>query len=297
MTNPKISGLEANVSAGVFAVAFLDLLGQQDRLRAIKDFPSPHDHAAVAELKRKVEDFLRPVLLFRKSFIDFFESFAKDDCDISGLSETQRLEYRECTAYDIGLQPMSDSILVYTPVYGPNGVVSLKGVFGLMAATAASMLTTVLAGHPIRGGIDVGVGVKTNDKEFYGPVLARAYFLESRIAEYPRVAIGDELMSWLQSLAHSRANCAKEQVAVGIARKCLELCDKDDDGKQFLDWLGTGVKDHLGEELDSTTMGNVFTKIMDLYEQCKSDEKLGPRYSRLVDYCKTRAPIWGIQDA
>ena len=48
-------------------------------------------------------------------------------------------------------------------------------------------------GRPLRGGIDVGLGLEITADEVYGPALERAHYLESRLADYPCVLVGDEL--------------------------------------------------------------------------------------------------------
>jgi hypothetical protein len=52
-------------------------------------------------------------------------------------------------------------------------------------------------GWPIRGGIELGLAMDIDNDDIYGPALARAYTLESKVAQYPRIVIGEELILYL----------------------------------------------------------------------------------------------------
>ena len=74
----------------------------------------------------------------------------------------------------------------------------MRGVYAALTSAASTFLTMLAGRQAIRGGIDVGVAVELRDKELYGPALARAYELESKTANYPRVVLGEELIRYIQ---------------------------------------------------------------------------------------------------
>jgi hypothetical protein len=48
---------------------------------------------------------------------------------------------------------------------------------------------------PIRGAVEVGKGFEWPEGGVYGPIMADVYELESQIAYYPRIVIGQDLSS------------------------------------------------------------------------------------------------------
>jgi hypothetical protein len=288
---------EVQIHAGSYVAGFFDLLGQQDRLRNIRAIPSADDPDGVATLREQIRQSYGVVVDFRKAFTRFFHDFSVSNVGLTGFTEAQRAIYDDYTADDIQIQPMSDSILVYTSVFGPSRKVSFRGIFGILAAAAGSMLACLAAGHPLRGGIDLGIGLVIDKSEFYGPVLARAHTLESRIASYPRIVVGKELINFLHFFANNKDTEIEHQMARGAARSCLDLCADDVDGNTFLDFLGPGVRKHVGRDMDSRIVSAAIQRVFQYHEEAKvaEDQKLGFRYALLSDYCQDRAELWGIK--
>ncbi len=288
---------DVQVYVGSFVAGFFDLLGQQDRLREIHLDLCEESEEQLQRLRESIKNSYGVVVGFRNVFQLFFDGFSESDGDLTPLTEEQRAEYRAYTAHEIQMQPMSDSVLVYTPACGPGGKVSLKGIFGLLAAAAGSMLTCLAAGHPLRGGIDLGTSMIVDNKEFYGPALARAYALESKIAQYPRIVVGKELIEFLEVFARSGSLEIEHQMAKQVATACLELCADDVDGEVFIDFLGPGAKKHLGQDIDSSVVAAAIKHVFRSQEKAKAahNQILGFRYALLSDYCQDRAAIWGVE--
>ena len=94
----------------------------------------------------------------------------------------------------------------------------------------------------IRGGIDLGLAMDIDEGEIYGPALARAYNLESGIAKYPRIVIGEGLTRYLQMVAGRQARTGEDKAHAEFASKSLGLLAVDVDGCTFLDWLGSDIR-------------------------------------------------------
>src|SRR5947209_11171441 len=104
-------------------------------------------------------------------------------------------------------------------------------------------------GQVYRGGIDVGVGAEIEPGEIYGSALSRAVELESQVAQYPRIVIGDELMTYLIETTHLPGSDNTTRYIKGMAGKCLDLITADVDGRPILHYLGEGHRRQMGEEL------------------------------------------------
>ncbi len=99
--------------------------------------------------------------------------------------------------------------------------------FGILVINAAWLqLAMTIGGIASRGGIDVGPFYA--DEEFlYGPALNRAYLLESRVAKWPRVVLGDA------AVARVRAESATGDMGTYRAKLV-----QDEDGRIFVNYFG-----------------------------------------------------------
>lgn len=288
---------EIHFSVGNYVVAYIDLLGQQDKLREIKDIPDPDDENNIANLRKQIRETYGAVHFLRNSFDKFFKAFATSKTDISSLSEAQQEQFRKYVKSKIKFQPFSDSVVVYTPLFGTSVKVPPRGIYGVLGATVSTMITCLAGGHPIRGGIDLGIGMEISGQEMYGPALARAYTLESKLAQYPRVLIGDELIKFLSLHANHLPTGPDEIIAKGVADYCLELCAQDIDGRYFLDFIGPGAKKLLCAGIDGDVIAKAFKNVISFHEKYREErnQTLSIRYSLLRDYFEDRASLWGIE--
>jgi hypothetical protein len=184
------------ISLAYYCVAFFDLLGQQDRLRTLRSLPNPDDPGDVDLVRQILRDTYGAVMAMRVFFSDSFKAYARarEKIDTRGLSTEQRKMFAQLTNNPIKFQRFSDSIVVYLSLkITEKARLPLRGIFGMLGAAATTFIGCLALDHPIRGSIDVGIGMEPNGTEIYGPALSRAYSLESRIANYPRIVVGDEL--------------------------------------------------------------------------------------------------------
>lgn len=183
----------------LYLVIFLDLLGQQDAIKRIgDDFPASDQSKDKFELL--VRESLGKVLNIRKTFEEHFHTLAKSiPNNIESLPPMYRNEYVSCFQSEIDFYCVSDSIIISLPLTNDNeNAKALKGLSSALVATGAIGLAALAKGIAIRGGIDVGIATKIDDREIYGPVLQKAIYLESELAEYPRFLVGNRLVSYLR---------------------------------------------------------------------------------------------------
>lgn len=192
------------INLGYYAVAFFDLLGQQDRLRNFRSLPNPNSPAEVDAARQTLPETYGAVTDMRKFFTNAFKSFsgARQKLDTSKLTPEQRKLFGQLTNNPIKTQQFSDSIVVYMSLRSSETAkLPTRGIYGILGGAATTFMACLSKGHPIRGGIDVGIAFEpTSGNEIYGPALSRAYALESRIANYPRIVIGEELVKFLESM-------------------------------------------------------------------------------------------------
>ena len=196
---------------------------------------------------------------------------------------------------------ISDSPPRRCPLRNDGGdLVGIVTVYSALSAAAVVMLMSLATKHALRGGIDVGLAVEMGRQEVYGTALARAYRLESKEAQYPRILVGDELWRYINAAI---AQFENQDTPVGrsinaIAKKMMELVAVDEDGKRILDYLGQTMVDNAapgGNHRDYTVRpAYEFVLAEQKRIEVIGDAKLIPRYASFRKYFESRLPLWGI---
>lgn len=279
-----------HLQLGHHLVAFLDVLGQRERFRELRQPKTPEESAQVAEVLRQTAGF---VLDLRCTFDDQFQLFE------AGLMHVREQTNAPIRPKFVGF---SDSFVTSVPLHNRcDELVPITTVFSALAATATVMLTSLATKHALRGGIDVGLATQIAPQEIYGTALERAYVLESREAEYPRILIGDELGCYLEvALANfeMQTTPAAKSIAA-IVRKIMQLIAIDSDGRRILDYLGPVMVEHAGPG-SRTANGMVqpaYEFVVEEQERVNlaGNAKLAARYQTLRGYFEARLPLWNLE--
>ena len=300
MSNIKSARLEhlASQRFSYYFVAYLDFVGQKRLLCEMDKYeladPMP------SELSPLIGKTFIAVAKFRDAFENFVEE-KQTTFDISTLPEPVQNEFVRLRSTKVTTQVFSDSFIYHVKLSTPHPLPVLSIYTALMgcAALIASSLATKL---PIRGGIDMGWGGELGRGEVYGPALVKAYHLESNIADYPRIVIGQSLIDYLK--AHMRSEDRENRVE-GItahhAEKCLGLITCDCDKQHILNYLGQTYYDtcsHINsfELVTNRVLIPAYKFIAAEHERFEQagDKKLAPRYEKLKRYFDVSLPIWGI---
>ena len=281
---------------GWHVVAFLDLLGQQDALRGMI-MPDKEKQHEVDAFKRKVRDLYAPLYALRTWLHDSIRSFIEGGIDRTQLAQPAQELLDELRGIPIFYRYFSDSIIVHIPLRDDIGRFKCRAVYGVLGATALTFLSCMSKGWALRGGIEVGLAMDIGDNEIYGPALARAHALESKVAQYPRIVIGEELIAYLKAIAGQPASTPAEEANARLATRSLEFLAVDDDGQTFLDYLGSDVRDALSMTKEKEeVVQEAYNFIIQEANRHKEDRnsKLGFRYTLLRNYFESRLPDWGL---
>jgi phosphatidylserine decarboxylase len=278
-----------------YLVAFLDILGQRDKLLGVKALPKTQEELDVfVKLDRETRG---TVLNFRDAFFNFFKGMYKKRPIPPELTEDQRAKYIEIKERAEQLKPsvipFSDSIIVYVPLSNDDKVIQVDGIFSSMLAIAGAFLVLICRGNIFRGGIEIGIACRIGPNEIYGPALAKAHELESKRAKYPRIVAGDELVDFLQKESQNLEKEVQSEINQVMAQKCLNLLMIDADGHYALDYLGTEYR-----EMAKQILPDIYEKTLSFLESSFSEIKkakngdLFMRYLWLTDYFENRLPLW-----
>ena len=279
------------------AVAHIDLLGQTEALERLDAVPLP---CTEEQLLPALRATAVPVVELRKFFVNYFKTTSGPTDVLGTLPPDQREAAERLRIQDVVLRSWSDTTVVTVPLRNVDNplIPRLADAYRTMIATAGTTLC-FLAGGPrllLRGGIDVGKAIDLpvilgmpDTNEIYGAVIGRAYVLEAKIAQYPRVVVGDTLLKMLESVElHASDADAAWQYAARMARPCRELLILDPlDGRPMLDFLGPEVRRMAGVTLDQLRAARDFIKSTHERFIRERNDTLAARYGRLLDYCQS----------
>jgi hypothetical protein len=116
-------------------------------------------------------------------------------------------------------------MIYFAPIWDGSVGNPIMTLHTLLSICAATFINTLSFGMVCRGGINTGIAGEFFTGEIYGPALADVYYLESRIADYPRIVVGDQLYLFLEDLVKSqglsRGAIARVTGVVGFRRMFL----------------------------------------------------------------------------
>ena len=130
------------------------------------------------------------------------------------------------------------------------------------------------------------------EKDVYGEVLVDVYNLESKVAEWPRIVVGERLFNKLHDA--EKEPFENFEWAIGIAEECRSMLTRDKDGTIMIDVLGAWMDGHRSSRRTLTR-----NKVRDAHRHVRDelrkhenacDKKLIPRYRTLVAYFDQHVP-------
>ncbi len=234
------------------------------------------------------------VELLRDLFHSFFDSYGKPTSVIDNLNKEQINLYKSLKGNPLKSAMFSDFVSLFLSLREDENKVPMSGVYAAIFS-AASVFLTMLAGRKVvRGGIDIGIGLKLKNGDIYGSALSRAYEIESKIAQYPRIVIGDELVKYLQVQAQRPNNTPFDDMNRQLARLCQKIIAIDEDGYPFIDFLGEEFKSIATSQLKPDAVIQAYQFVVAQWLAFKSSKKSKEafRFMLLRDYIESRLHLW-----
>lgn len=231
------------VILGNYAVAYIDLLGQTNALSKLR-VPRPGEN--VAPVLHALKESAGVVKSIRDAFRFFYEQVASGPSPeiLATIPPEKHDEFRRLRAMPAPiLWGFSDSFLIACPLtvqsgQAPSG--AANGLHGMLMALGGISKIALSRGVPLRGGMALGVGINLlSDTEIYGPVLAEAYRLESKISSYPRIVLHENVTEYLDHLRGlTWSDAAATHIINGVAERATQLiCDSPNDGRPMVHFL------------------------------------------------------------
>ena len=282
-------------------VVLIDLLGQSRQLSRFKSLPKTGQE--MEEFLSIARRTIAPVLHFREQIQDLYKGLSKPiripDTIRDKLTRSQLEVAEKYTSPIIDFQFFSNLAILKINLVEEKGHSPLFSIHTLFIELAILMLTHIALGEPLRGAIDVGICAELAKNDLYGQALSRAYQLESKFADYPRIVIGKAFINYLDSFADAEVSIEEKKIVNFYLRLIHEFLALDTDDIPILSYLSTGARKHYREKESDfeELLSNACQFIRNAIQEYKQlgEEKLESRYSRMMDYFK-RNGCWRDQD-
>ena len=272
------------VRFGYYCVALIDILGQQESLLRFKDLP--HTEKEREEFIRAAKETFGVISGIRNLVDSFYRSYT-DYKGVHPLSDMSGTELK--------FQGFSDTIIIYVPLATDSKHIPITSIYAVLLACGSTFLCSMAAGHPLRGGVEVGMGAEIYEGEIYGPALSKAYRIESKIAEYPRIVVGSELVSYLMEQKNCDGPDLRGKYIGKMSESCLGLLTSDVDGQHIVDYLGESfMKKVEHPPLQDGTVKSAYeftTKETRKWREQKNSQ-LAFRYTLLHNYFVAKLEHW-----
>ena len=275
-----MSSDDGDLRVNNYAVAFIDVLGQRAALRGCGLLPDSKE-----EFLPLARHTVGVIQRLHQSFEQFYTAF-HETANVSLVSEQHRNHFARQQQTKLKFQRFSDGLVAFVSLSSEENHLPINGVYGLLAAAGALCLLGLAVRQPIRGGMDIAWGAELNDSELYGCAVAKSYELESAIAKYPRIALGQEVIRYLDAHAQSLDNGLDAQYVRALAGYCKEMIAMADDGVHIVDYLGSGFRKYITNSVDASlyTEAAAYVSEQLQYWTEKEDPKLKFRYQQLQAY-------------
>lgn len=271
---------------GPYVVGVFDVLGQK---RALYQLPGGGDPDKIreGEIGEYLKNTVGRVLGVRKLFTD---QFAYSRRSMRRILESHNATTLQRRVFKPAIRHwgMSDSYVV--AVLPPDGTdfsipSRLINVYRMLEASAAVWLLAMNRGLPIRGGIELGLGIDVGRREVYGHALAQAHWLESEVAQYPRVVVGMGLVGLLNSAAEETAlrNQQETDMVHQLAGMCWDYLRQDEDGTFAVHMAAGRAAAVLRESFPGTLAGvaNAVREQLKTHQDADNRDTLVKRYEWL----------------
>lgn len=277
---------------GHHVVALVDFLGQASELSQWDFLPT--DEREMTQFIEALRKTFGRIWAWRGEFEKVFNAWL---CTYESVLLEPRsapdggTTFRKFKETTLDLMHFSDSIVAYSPLENRHGFHNLGGVCGLLVTTG-SLLPAALAQQSVfRGAVEIGMAGRFPQADLYGPALAKAHYLESKVAEYPRIVVGPILLKYLYALEHNPEDSGPARANRKAASFCLSVLTQDSDGTHIVDYLGDGfatrATNRPGLKMLHDRAFEFVSSQLDHFTRQK-DTKLIERYERLLGYFRSR---------
>ena len=278
-----------NMSTRFYFVAFVDLLGQRERLSQFKGVPrTDEEKNAFSQAMSETGGVVRNVRNSVGEWLTAGKHVTEDT--LAKIPAERRDEFTSIVTRQAFQTGFSDCFVVAFPLQADDveeRVSRARAVYDTWSALlglSVLSLESLAQGIPWRAGIDVGIGMEIFTNEVYGPALFSAYMLESTVAEYPRVVLGRGLLDYLAFIERLAVAEPLDAYSASMAAGSKEFICTSDDGWPMLHMLSPAVIKASANLVETKRTAHKWVREQCFNHWSGKNEKLFRRYTRLAHY-------------
>lgn len=210
-----------------YVLSLIDILGQKKELLKLNELSSKPS-INQKEINNIFNNTYGTIKKFRKHMNEAMD----------WLNKVKDENKKDFNSNNLEVNSFSDLITSYVSLRDDNDTIQFEGIYFLLFGNGLVFLQMLSEKKPLRGGIDIGLGIKHNYNEIYGSALSRAYYLESEISKSIRIVIGESLYKYISDTASADIE-SNDLLDYNIywAKKCLEIIKKDVDEQYIINYL------------------------------------------------------------
>lgn len=265
-----------------YVCSLIDILGQKEELLKLNSLSLEKD-------TKQIENIFQNTY---SSKIAYFRDFL--DRSVNLINDYKVIKTENFSSNNIRSYSFSDLIVSYVSLRDDVNKLQFEGMYYLLVANGITFLEMLSKSIPLRGGIDIGIGISIANNEIYGSVILNPYLLESTVASSIRLVVGEKLYEYIASTANNQIE-ANESIDSNInwAKKCLAIIKKDTDGSYILDYLSEPFRTLCGSESFEKSCRESYTF---LTTQCSKYKKeynfsVAKKYDSAIKYFKDNGII------
>ncbi len=288
--NPTImlNGESGKRMAFNYCVCFIDLLGQRNAAQGQGLLPHISSEAEDEAFQKVLSNNIGGILQLQQDVEELKEVLSPDPNSPfrQELSDEERTTWDEIQFESVKTQYWSDGFVKFVCLGDQENKYPAKGVFELYCTAGYFCLLGLVRRRPVRGAIDIAWASEIRPGELYGPAIVRAYELESEVAQYPRIVIGQEAVRFLEAHKSNPGDELANRVNRSFAQKCLDLLAQDDDGYWIVHYLGDAFRQAVTHTHHDNLYQKARTFVVQQLEEHKRlrNSKLAFRYTQLLAY-------------
>lgn len=207
-----------------YVVGFFDLLGQREAMRGEGLLKRPHTPPEKETFKAKFMASIGAILDLQTQSDRMLSAVLQKNRKSpfrKSLSCRQRRIWDAMQACTVSTQRWSDGLVHFMSLKRGVNQCPMTGVFSIFVSAGLLCLIGLASQRPVRGAIEIAWGIELHRGELYGPAVARAYELESEVAQYPRIIVGKETIQYLKLQEQNAQKDPFSQYSRSLAALCL----------------------------------------------------------------------------
>lgn len=282
----KAAKVPADLAVYNYCVSFIDLLGQRDALKGQALLPHFSSEDERRNFITTLKGTIGAILALQERASDMMAIGTRDAPLPASIAQEHQGVWDEMMRTRVHSQRWSDGLVSFVCLRDQEIKCPMNGIYNIIGQAGSLCLLGLASRHPLRGAIDIAWGVELLPGELYGAAVARAYELESEVAQYPRIVVSDRTIQFLESHITNTGQDVFSENNRELARLCYSMLIRDADGVALVHYLGKEFQQAIsqGQHAHLYSEARIFVLEQLNTHQASRNSKLAFRYVNLLNY-------------